>query len=561
MAGVKELYKKSYLFEIVDRNNPGIFIEAFTLTIPPENVEIEEPQRITRTKTFGGVFVDDMGPDIMPIRISGHTGGSMVRKTFKPTSTVGVTTSHRKLSGRESFFQFRDTIMRYKDDKSRKNTYHNYDIHLYDLSVVPQNIGLATKNLESIAEGYVVSLEKFKMTRNKDKPLFYNYSIEMIALRKLGSAAKIYKAPVSSSNPFSLLNTLRRGLRMIQSYFTSLRNIFDQVDAVLEIIDDLETKMTSFIYQTGDLIMYPVELSQRVLTLVKTLGLDIEDSFYNMVTLADKDADEFYDVLISSREVTYSANYLIVFSKTPQSVGSEARRLTTEISTTKVGIIKYEGMTALEAEIVSDVLDQETENIDAYIIYGYFTVIATGSTTMEKLALEYFGNPSQSYLIASFNSFLSDDDINPGDQVRIPILTRGASPEDNFVYSLTSKDVYGIDIKLDIDDKMVVAAAGDLSQIEGTNNLIQAMNLRLNEKLGARLRLTIYGINDSVGFAMSNSAPLSYAVSNLKDTLLQDPRISEINDIKIGSIGDQLLLNFNTKAIKIGDVIPFTGEV
>lgn len=562
MPGITNIYRKSYLFEIVDKNNPGKPLEAFTLTIPPENFEIEEPQRISRTKTFGGVFIDDMGPDVMSIRISGNTGGSTIRKTFTPVSSPSIRVSAtRKFDGRSSFFHFRDTIMRYKDDKSRKNTYHNYEIYFYDLSVVPSDVSLSEENIESIAEGYVVSLDKFKMTRSKDKPLFYNYSIELIALRKLGSPARIFKAPVSSSNPFSLLATLRRGLRLIQSYFTSIRNIFDQADAILDIVDDLEAKIASFMYQLGDILTYPSDLAQRVLISSKTLLADIEVAHHDMVTLAGKEEDEFYDIILASREVQYSSCALVLFSKTPYSVGSEAEKLFSTASTTQIGIRRYEGVTNEEAEIVVDTLAIDIDDTDIYTIYGYIIVTATATTTMESLAFEHFGDASRSYLIASFNNFTSDDDISPGTQVRIPILTRGASPEDNFIYSLIKRDVYGSDIKLDSDNNIVIMAAGDFSRIEGTNNLIQAMNLRLNEKLGSRLRLTIYGVRDSVGYAMSSSAPLSYAISTIKDTLLQDPRISDIDNIRIRAENDILLINFTTKSIKIGDVIPFTGEV
>ena len=559
MPGIKELYRKSYLFEIVDKNNPSVIVEAFTLIIPPDNIEIEEPQRVTRTKTFGGVFIDDMGPDIMPIRISGSTGGSTVRRTFIPSSVTSPQ-STQDFNGKTSFYHFRNTIMRYKDNKTRKDTFFNFEIHLYDLSVIPEDVTLASADIENIAEGYVVSLEKFKMTRSKEKPLFYNYSIEMVALRKMGSPTNIYKAPVVPADVFSLLGTIRRGLRTVQSYFTDIKNVFDQIEDVFDLVDDLDEKLASFVNQTANLVVFPSELARRLLISVKTLGLAVEGSFYDAVTLMGKQEDEFNQVLLATREIEYSSSSLVVFSKTPNSVGSVVKKLNIEPSTTQSGLTRYEGVTEVEAELTDNMLNISTEDIVTYIIYGYFIVIATSATTLEGLALNYYGNASQAYLIADFNNFTSHDDINVGDQIQIPVLTRGASAENNFIYTLVIRDVYGSDIKLD-NNKIVIAASGDFSRIEGTNNLIQAINLRLGEKLGNRLRLTLYGIKDSVGSAMTNSAPLSYAITSLKDTLLQDPRIVEIDNIKIRGTGDIVYMSFNIQTIKIGDVIPFTGDV
>jgi hypothetical protein len=82
--GTPDLYKKSILFEILNKKNPGEIVNAFTLTIPPDSIEIIQSQRITRTKTFGGVFEDDYGLDTAKITISGNTGNQEFRSTFIP---------------------------------------------------------------------------------------------------------------------------------------------------------------------------------------------------------------------------------------------------------------------------------------------------------------------------------------------------------------------------------------------------------------------------------------------------------------------------------------------
>ena len=95
--------------------------------------------------------------------------------------------------------------------------------------------------------------------------------------------------------------------------------------------------------------------------------------------------------------------------------------------------------------------------------------------------------------------------------------------------------------------------------MEGVQNLIQALNLRLNQSLGTRIRLTIYGIKASIGNAANNSASIVYLVTNIKETIMQDPRVKDVFNIKLRGKGDRLYVSFDVISVKIGDTIPFQG--
>ena len=57
-----------------------------TLFINPENFSQTEPARINVTQTKGGIFVDQFGPGIKTITISGVTGYKRRRVSSAPTS-------------------------------------------------------------------------------------------------------------------------------------------------------------------------------------------------------------------------------------------------------------------------------------------------------------------------------------------------------------------------------------------------------------------------------------------------------------------------------------------
>ena len=555
MPGLRFMYEKSILFEIVERKNPGIPVEAFTLTIPPENMEVEEDQRISETETFGGVFVDDYGEGVKPIRISGHTGGSTLRLTYPHTMT-------KLFNGKSAFFHFRDVLMRYKSIKSRQTTYQNYDLNIYDLSAVPQRLDTIGLPLEDIADGYACYLKKFKMTRSKEKPLFYNYLIELVATRVLGTYTKITESPISSTNnPLEILATIQRGLMTAKGYFTMVRNITDQISAIVDVIGDLGEQLRAFIYQTGDLVCYPVGLTSRVLTMIISLTDLAEDAYTEMVVTAGKSVTIYYDILSVLRGTSASSAALVAHSKTPDASGRLINKISREDSRIQSSISRFQNLTDQESEITSNVLVQSIESEEIYNIYGYIIVTAQQETTLERLSTEYFGSFDFMELIAVFNGIKGDSEIETGNQIRIPVITKGKNPEDNYVYSELRGDIYGSDIKLDSLGKMIAMASGDLARVEGINNLVQAVNLKLNDQLGSRLRLTLYGIRDSIGFARGEITPTAYVITGIKDTLIQDPRIDQVDNIYLRLEEDIMETSMSIHSVKVGEVIPYKGGI
>ena len=558
MPGVRMMYKKSILFEIVQRKNPGTPVESFTLTIPPENMEIEEDQRISETETFGGVFLDDYGEGLKPIRISGHTGGSTLRLTYSRDSK----NKGKKFDGRSAFFYFRDTLMRYKSVESRKTTYQNYDLYIYDLSTIPAKQDIEKYPIENIAEGYACYLKKFKMTRSKEKPLFYNYSIELVAVRALGTYNEMAKSPVpSTNNPLSLIGALRRGLRLTKGYFTDVRNVMDSVSDVLDVIDDLEGQLRAFINQAGDLVYYPFALASRVLTMIVGLTDLAEAAYTTMVVTAGKSETTFYNILSILRGTSSSSAALVAYSKTPDASARLINKISREDSRVQSSIAQFKDLTEQESEITSNVLSQSIATETIYYIYGYIIVSARQDTTLERLSIEYFDSVDFIELIAIFNGIKGDSEIESGDQIRIPVITKGKNPENNYVYSDLRGDIYGSDIRLDASGKVVVMASGDFARVEGVDNLVQAANLRLNDQLGSRLRLTLYGIQDSIGFARGETSPVAYVIVGVKDTLIQDPRIDRVDNIRLRLEGDVMETSMDIHSIKVDEVISFKGGI
>ena len=552
-----QMWKKSILFEIVNRDNPSSPVEAYTLTIPPESFEIEEPQRISKVATFGGEFIDDYGPDVLRIVISGNTGGSDVRETYVPAGLE--LTKPPPMSGRGAFFHFRDRLMRYKSNRQKSREYQKLEMIIYDLSTITSDPIPPT--IEGLAEGYLVVLDKFKMTRNKDKPLFYNYTIELTGIRPLGTFRG--EAPIRAlvKDPRSIIMNIRKGLNTVQTYFTKIKNIRDQVENVFDLVDDVTDQISSFFEQTFDILTFPTSFCKMLLSSMKHIVDAVDGVGEDWIATQGEIEEDYYEIIVLAKSLVQSCASLVTFSKNPESAGREVVSVKKESRAVDELSIRYSEISDEESLIPDYVLGLDLASVDSFVVYGYISVVVKSTTSLDQLAMEYYGDSSLQELIAVYNEIDDFSTINVGDTIKVPILVGGSIASKNFVFSTILIDVYGGDIKLDTIGNMIVGESGDYLSIEGPENLMQALNLRLNEALGERLRLIAYGLKSVVGFPASNTASVAYILANLKDTVMQDPRIQEISNIRLKGNGDRLEVSFDCFTIKMGDVIPFTGGI
>lgn len=173
-------------------------------------------------------------------------------------------------------------------------------------------------------------------------------------------------------------------------------------------------------------------------------------------------------------------------------------------------------------------------------VYGYRYVVAPANTSLDILAAQYCGSPDDGILIALANGISNGFDIELGKQLRIPLYAKNTIGG-NMVYSRS--DNYGTDIKLSDSGEIVVNAAGELATLSGEKNIAQAIRSRLAESIGNRIRLTVYGIKSALGHPLS--AASAYVATSIKDTIIHDPRIAQVENFVFRGSGDQIYVQFD----------------
>lgn len=196
-------------------------------------------------------------------------------------------------------------------------------------------------------------------------------------------------------------------------------------------------------------------------------------------------------------------------------------------------------------------------NDSTVTVYDSFFHTWTATDTMDKLAMVYLGSPAYAPVISSFNAIQDESKIEAGTEILIPVLTENENQSRNRIYSLPEKmDCYGVDIAID-DTGDIVIENGKIKTVGGKDNLAQAIQNRLSTALNSRIRLTVYGIRNSIGDPM---AIKSYLNASIQETLLNEPRIDSIENLIYRGDGDNLDVEIAYTDIS-GNKGTFTGRI
>ena len=221
----------------------------------------------------------------------------------------------------------------------------------------------------------------------------------------------------------------------------------------------------------------------------------------------------------------------------------------------KLGIGEPYAISALHGHGTGDFLDEmilkfpdniiEEDDDTIKLTYGFKEKTLKDGDTWDNIAFETYGDSSLGILLASYNGTLTEEsssEIVPGKTVYIPILDEVKSTSNNEVYNEPGViDNYGKDIAIQNGD--FGEQNGDLAIVNGLNNLTQAILFRLCTSINNRIRNTVYGIKSSVGYSVAIAN--KYLASSITQTVLTDPRVSEIQSLQWEGSGSELKINFS----------------
>ena len=548
------LYRKSYLLEIYNKKTCQV-TDAFCFSIPPENEELTYTHRISQTKTFGGICVDKYGNEAVKISLSGTTVNQEIRYIYRSSLPA------QQMTGEAEIYYLRDML-------ENVATEADSEMRLYDLSKSnPSNIGTETMDFKFINNWWIVYLDSFKIKRSKEKPLAYGYQIEftgepkkqtkmfkMESLKILDTATgKVSMFQKIKNSPAALIAkidngiaTMRLGLNAMQNALSESKSMFNQILTVkdkvqdfADVFNDYADTLQNFNTFRENAVQQIVQVGPDILKSFTSAGLDIARGVVATAQI-------LYDSVFTLNEI-YNEGMKLGWKDCYTEEKLNALETTYEELKDSVSTANYqviEGANDISASLKKINMPEVIVNTDntgndyAVVSYGNKKHTIVDGESMEKIAYKVYGSTDYIPLLENYNG-ISDDDLEPGKEIKIPVLEPEARDFNNNVFE--TKESLGTDIKLDESGDLEIFGE-DFSDVSGDENLKQAIEVRLSAYMGSNVRNVLYGLRNSTGQNQSSNA---YVLASIEQTLLEEPRIAEINAISFSGRGDNLMIEID----------------
>lgn len=499
--------KKTIGFEI--RNNKSGQTIFYKFSIPPESFSLKQPQRVNRVKTFGGVVEEDYGLDNPIINISGTMAGKRKR------------TVHGTYAGEcDGYTEMKilyDHFIKYKQFPNNKDV----TVFFYDYSQ------------DEETDVYEVSFDDFTLERNADKPHYYNYSMQLFCINHKGRTYNLTGKDIVQPDD------VMKAIKKIKDFKDKVAKIVNKIKSANLAIDRLKNQMLEILTAANcltDIVEAVLEVGKNGASIMYTPIQGIQDLIDNYTDLASALIRDTTDVAMT----TYAT-----FFDAAQFPARQANKLVKSLLYAKrsfsaleqeVTLPEYEALVQNWHELTcacSEVcaygkrvesrtkFTLENETGDTYEINSLKETPVLPGESVHDVAFRVFGDVNKAWLLLAFNN-LDDLQNLPVGLILVVPSNDSSTIEGNPVYDETFSDNYGTDIRSDF-----AIENNDFVLVRGRDNVMQAISLRLNSKKGSVKRRANYGL------ANLHNKTIGEVKNEIREAVLSDIRISDVNDIKV----------------------------
>lgn len=548
----RNLYKKSYLLEIFNRKTAKI-TDAFCFSVPPESEELTYSHRNSQTKTFGGICVDRYGNDAIKISLSGNTINQEVRYIYRSSFAA------QNLTGEQEIYYLRDLLEKVGEDS-------NSEMRLYDLSK-SYSVGSGTKEFRYVNNWWIVYLDTFRIKRSKEKPMAYTYQIEFTGEPKnsknlfkfdvikikdpvSGITSLVEKPKNSPSSIFTIIDNgitkMRVGLGAMETALDKANGVInqiytvrDKVEEFADVFNDYADAIQNFHTFKEKAVQQTVKVGTDIIKSFTGAGMDVARGVVATGQILFDSVTVLKDLFDEGSKIGWKDCYT---EEKLNALETTYEELADSVTTSFHEVL--EGSNDIEATMkktnLPEVLINTDQNGNDYPVVGYGSkaYILKDGDSIEEISYKSYGSTDYVPMLEMYND-LSDDELEPGKEFRIPILEPQSKDFNNNIYE--TKDNIGTDIQL-TEDGDIAVFGGDFKKISGDENLQQAIEVRLSAYMGANVRNILYGLRNSIGDNQSSNA---YLLSSLEQTLAEEPRIAEVNSISYVGRGDSLYITID----------------
>jgi hypothetical protein len=548
-------------------------VNSYFFNLHPKAMSLTEPFATQLIPTQGGgVYAESQGTIFRNLSMTGTTG---YRPKYVHTPTLSadktIPWEANEPTGFLNFLKLRNLFRNYSDlKKDKSQAYKTYMVWF--------------NNKEQ--EAWFFEPTAFSTERSAASPFTYNYTINGTLLQKVNFSTVVNKINPDQNTPHFWVASLRKSAGMMNGLFGQLFPSFgDNVigDALaatgnfLSLLDDLDRTVTNLI-ETGAGIVGTVPVMAAS---VHAAGQAMSSAF----NAASKKYSTIFGTSIASVDVL---GKMITFDKAYR----DAIQATISLSSPESTATLQAGLSSSGLEINSvqnkDNIVWKNDNFlqedTAWSPYS----ITDFDQTLEDLVLLVLGDTSALQAIISYNNldypYLSSTPtyqkginklLTPGDSIYLPFPTDLTSGDLNIKINPNKlkQDVYdellGRDIKLIKTTQgttgvsqfnLALSPTGDLDVTAGKDNMMQAIDIKLNTERGELTPHPEFGIISVIGNKGTRNLNFNLHLS-LNDTMLSDGRIKELTNTYVRISGDVVSVRTNVNIIGKSSHIPLTFDM
>ena len=220
---------------------------------------------------------------------------------------------------------------------------------------------------------------------------------------------------------------------------------------------------------------------------------------------------------------------------------------------------------------IADINAKFSDSLNLQSLPATKQIILNGRTDLERIALDELGDPTRWVEIAELNDLkypyivqnLSDTRSNvkkPGDKLLIPQNIRSGLSDVSTVKEIPSiqglsetERSFGTDLKVTPEMDLDLANNGDLAVVSGTENVAQAIILKIGYERGELKNHPEMGVGVMVG---DKFISLEQVRDNLNATLTADKRVESLSNVALLREGPALYMSFDVNLTTVDTPIP-----
>lgn len=225
------------------------------------------------------------------------------------------------------------------------------------------------------------------------------------------------------------------------------------------------------------------------------------------------------------------------------------------------------------ADRIQSITENFVDAIDAQALPAVKQIIMPADTDLEQIALDELSDATRWVEIAELNDLQSpyvvqdqssqlSNVVKPGDTLLVPqdiIFGLSETPRAKEITSTIGlsevEKSLGTDLKVDKNFDLALANNGDFAVVSGSNNMTQAIILKLQYEKGELKKDPDLGVGIEIG---GKFLSLEDIRDNLVTSLNQDNRIESVTDIQLLRDGPALFMQFNVNIKQVDQPIPLT---